>query len=272
MEFKHSTSKSYQTKSAYKHPRVCKQDPDFHEIPVAAADQQTVCGSKLERHLDSAPATRADLDRAHHDTMKQLSKMLETLGKENRSLRSEIAWLKVGMMKLQDDYSDQLGIAEDLKNTTYNGEHMWKVSSLHRKIKATQEGKLISLYSVPFFTSQRGYRMRLQLYLDGVGSGKSTHISLYMFIMRGDFDDLLSWPFRKEVTMALLSQDKKVEMISRTLSPGDSNSCFQKPTTDLNPRAGFSKFAPISVLKNCAYSKNDAIYIKVIVEKSGLVQ
>jgi hypothetical protein len=37
------------------------------------------------------------------------------------------------------------------------------------------------------------------LYLNGDGSGKKTHLSLFIVIMRGEYDALLPWPFRNKV-------------------------------------------------------------------------
>jgi len=40
-------------------------------------------------------------------------------------------------------------------------------------------------------------------YLDfaGYAEGKGTHISFYFVIMKGEFDNILSWPFRNSVSI-----------------------------------------------------------------------
>jgi len=48
--------------------------------------------------------------------------------------------------------------------------------------------------------------MFVRAYLDGDGSGKSTHLSLFFVLARGNFDALLRWPFNQRVTMTLLDQ------------------------------------------------------------------
>lgn len=50
-----------------------------------------------------------------------------------------------------------------------------------------------------FYTAKYGYKLCLRLYLNGDGSGKKTHLSLFIVIMRGEYDALLPWPFRNKV-------------------------------------------------------------------------
>ena len=243
---------------------ICKQDP------CVCIEGQNVNATPVPAdELNSSLATIADLQRVHYCTDKQISSLIEKARLENSALQDELTKLRLALAKLQDDYSDQVATVKDLKYATYNGEFIWKVCAIERKIKATRDGKLLSLYSPPFFTSQSGYKMCLQLYLDGKDYGKGTHISLYMIIMRGMFDDLLNWPFQKVVTMILLSQDNK-EDITRPFSPRPFPNCFQKPKKEMNVPSGFTDFAPISLLKNPSYNKNDSIFIKVIVENSGV--
>lgn len=37
------------------------------------------------------------------------------------------------------------------------------------------------------------------MYLNGDGTGKGTHLSLFFVVMKGDYDALLPWPFRHKV-------------------------------------------------------------------------
>lgn len=53
--------------------------------------------------------------------------------------------------------------------------------------------------STPFYTSSHGYKLSAVVYPHGISSGKGSHMSLYMAIMRGEYDDRLEWPFRGSV-------------------------------------------------------------------------
>ena len=51
----------------------------------------------------------------------------------------------------------------------------------------------------------------MKVYLNGDGLGKSTHFSFFFAVIRGPYDDLLPWPFKQQVTLALLNQARKKE-------------------------------------------------------------
>ena len=72
-------------------------------------------------------------------------------------------------------------------------------------------------YSKPFYTHLRGYKMRLGVYANSWGDAD---VSIYIHLMRGDFDNELVWPFEGTVTIYLLNQFKdeghrKIEFTQR---------------------------------------------------------
>ena len=50
-------------------------------------------------------------------------------------------------------------------------------------------------YSPHFYTHHCGYKMCLSIDANGIGCGEGTHLSVFMYLMRGEFDDQLKWPF-----------------------------------------------------------------------------
>lgn len=81
-----------------------------------------------------------------------------------------------------------------------------KVNDLNRRTREARLGRTLSLYSPPFYTSPHGYRICLRAYLNGDGTGRGTHVSLYIVIMKSEYDDLLSWPFAYHVNLSLINQ------------------------------------------------------------------
>ena len=61
-------------------------------------------------------------------------------------------------------------------------------------------------FSPPFYTHPQGYKMCLCVDANGWKEGKSTHVSVFAHLMRGEFDDYLKWPFRGHLTIAMLNQ------------------------------------------------------------------
>ena len=72
-------------------------------------------------------------------------------------------------------------------------------------------------FSDPFYTTPAGYKMCLSVVANGVGSGKGTHVTVSVHLMRGEFDDDLKWPFRGDITIQLLNQLEDKEHHERTI-------------------------------------------------------
>lgn len=60
-------------------------------------------------------------------------------------------------------------------------------------------------YSNPFYTTIGGYKMCLKIYTNGYGKQKGSHVSVFVNMMRGEFDNQLEWPFRGEIIVQLLN-------------------------------------------------------------------
>ena len=63
-----------------------------------------------------------------------------------------------------------------------------------------------SWYSTSFYTHPRGYKMCLRVEANGLNDGKNSHVSVYLCVVRGEYDESLKWPFRGAVTVQLLNQ------------------------------------------------------------------
>ncbi len=61
-------------------------------------------------------------------------------------------------------------------------------------------------YSPPVYTHHLGYKICLRVDANGWGTGKGTHVFVYVCFMRGEFDDCLKWPFRGRISWQLLNQ------------------------------------------------------------------
>ena len=73
----------------------------------------------------------------------------------------------------------------------------------------------------------------LHLYIMGDGIGKGTHLSLFFVVMRGEFDNILQWPFTHKVTFKLINQAGGRDIVD-TFQPDPMSSSFRKPKSDMN--------------------------------------
>ena len=71
--------------------------------------------------------------------------------------------------------------------------------------------------SQPFYTHSQGYKMCLRVTANGQGSGRGTHITVAVYLMKGEFDDQLEWPFRGDITIQLLNQQGDPGHFTRTI-------------------------------------------------------
>ncbi|GCB81927.1 hypothetical protein scyTo_0021488 [Scyliorhinus torazame] len=161
-----------------------------------------------------------------------------------------------------------------LETASYNGQLVWKIRDYTRQKQEAVSGKILSLYSQPFYTSPFGYKMCARVYLNGDGMGKGTHLSLFFVVMRGEYDPLLPWPFRQKVTLALLDQGPSKKHMTDMFKPDPDSTSFRKPHTDMNIASGCPLFVPQPVLENEThhYIKDDTIFIKVTVDISDALE
>ena len=88
-------------------------------------------------------------------------------------------------------------------------------------------------YSPPFYSHHLGYKMCLRVYPNGNGDNQGTHVSAFIAILPGEFDDLLSWPFCGEITIQLLNQRKSSrDHISKVVGMTGDNSLNHRQRVD----------------------------------------
>ena len=171
--------------------------------------------------------------------------------------------------QLQDGFGEMALLVQTLQATSYGGVFVWKIPEVKRRRQEAKMGRTISLYSAPFYTSRHGYKLCLRLYMDGDGSGKGSHLSFFLTIMRGEFDSLLQWPFKQTVSLMLLDQDRQRDII-QSFRPEPSSASFQRPRMEMNVASGCPNFAPLSVLDNPSYVKEDTMFLKCVIDRTGL--
>ncbi len=159
------------------------------------------------------------------------------------------------------------------RSTCTNGVFIWKIANYKQQYEqAVASPEDLAIFSPPFYTSQYGYKMRLKAYLQGRDRGKSTHLSLYIIIMKGDYDALLDWPFKQKITFFLIDQGEQKAHRTHQLSPNRSlpniKVVFNRPTMKENLGIGNPCFVPHEALESGEFIKDDALFIKAVVEPS----
>ena len=143
---------------------------------------------------------------------------------ENKALKKEIAKLR----KNQEESSnaslsqkvDSLGkrvIDQETRTTSEVRERREEIAALQSHLHIAPIELIMSKFklhkrnsnhwfSPPFYTHPQGYKMCLSVYANGSGKGEGTHVSVFAYLMRGEFDDHLKWPFQGYITVTMLNQ------------------------------------------------------------------
>ncbi|XP_066466982.1 TNF receptor-associated factor 1 [Tiliqua scincoides] len=155
------------------------------------------------------------------------------------------------------------------EHASYDGVFVWKIMDVHRKCYEAMCGKVCSLQSPAFYTARYGYKMCLRIFLNGEGTNRGSHVSLFLVLLKGDYDALLQWPFAQKITFMLLDQNGAEHLVNSFLADPSSAS-FQRPVTDMNEPSGCPRFLPLAKLRSpkYAYIKEGALFLKCIVEAS----
>ena len=128
-------------------------------------------------------------------------------------------------------------------------------------------------YSLPFYTSPTGYKMYIQVDANGDGDGKGTHVSVFAFLMKGDNDDFLTWPFTGSVTIELLNQLEDTNHCTESIGqfPADNIASKRVVKGDRQTDGWGTDLIPHDELdynpdNNCQYLKDDKLIFRVSVQ------
>ena len=131
-------------------------------------------------------------------------------------------------------------------------------------------------FSPPFYSHIGGYKMCISVDANGSETGRGTHISVFLHIMRGEYDDTLKWPFHGEVTVQLLNQRKNAKHHEKTLIQA-ADCSFDRLKECVARVEGQQQYGPgwghdtfishgklsYSARKNCQYLMNDCLKFQV---------
>ncbi|CAH2316897.1 TNF receptor-associated factor 2 [Pelobates cultripes] len=209
--------------------------------------------------------------------VERTSSVVEELMRQRRSDQEKIDGLNTKVRQLERTIGQKDVLMTEMETrlqeidlSTHDGIFIWKITDISKKRQDAIVGRCPAMFSPPFYTNKYGYKMCLRIYLNGDGTGRGTHISLFFVVMKGPNDALLRWPFNQKVTLMLLDQNNREHMID-AFRPDITSSSFQRPVSEMNIASGCPLFCPLSKLegKN-SYVREDTIFIKVIVDLTGL--
>lgn len=199
-----------------------------------------------------------------------------TLDQHSQDMMSHHLSLLSGVVVTQQRVIDEL--SHQLNQTTCitNGTFIWKVTNFKSKLTKAKSSEDLELQSAPFYTTRHGYRLGVSLFPGGNGSGEGTHLSIYIRVLPGEYDNILEWPFRLPIVFKLFDQcsdpDKRQSVVE-SFTPNPSWKQFQKPVKDAdNSGFGYPKFVTLELLQNGGYIRDDCIFVRIKVDVSKFIE
>ena len=213
----------------------------------------------MESHVNSASIPHLDLACVKlrntqiqlSDTQIQLKNTQEEFKETKRELVEKVNALENRLMQFPDMQT-------------------WKIIGFAELLKQAKKGRATVIKSPPFHS--HGYKFRFTLYPNGTGWGKNSHLSIFFRLMKGEYDALLSWPFRKKVTLTLIDQQENPndrENVAQSINsdPENNKESCSRPVTDENVGGfGFRQFISHKRVRVRRYIVDDTMFIQFEVD------
>ena len=123
----------------------------------------------------------------------------------------------------------------------------------------------INWMSEPFYTHSKGYKLYLDVEANGYETVWGTHLSVFLFLKRGPYDDQLEWPLRIHGKIKLLNQisDSEHKIMTEHNTVNDKINSTH-PVALLNAHFNFISFNELNKTTDThQYVKDDSIFFEV---------
>jgi hypothetical protein len=120
----------------------------------------------------------------------------------------------------------------------------------------------------------------MRLYFNGDGDVREEYLSLFLVLMRGEYDPILIWPYSYKMKFELIDQlilGDNQRNISGEFWPDTMLNCFQRPTYHMNEGYGVKNFVPLELLQKDPnlYIRDDVMFIRIegnyLEERPGMI-
>ena len=153
-------------------------------------------------------------------------------------------------------------LTEALSPTLASGQLNWKITGVKQKIEKKEYS-----YSDPFYVGL--YKCQVCIIWDCSNSGR---VGCYIYIVKGEFDYKLKWPFIFRYKFVLSNQNRNEDnhIWSDEITKDDLQKypqCFQRPTDIRNSSFGTGILISHTGILREKYCKDDSIFLHITVEQ-----
>ena len=188
---------------------------------------------------------------------------------EMRTLQDEKAILQQSVSKLELENKElKMGVSEQkymLENITFTGTLPFEFTITDFNVLMKREVNK-EWFSPPFYTHTRGYKMKIRVDVNGEAG---SYLSVYGYLMRGEYDEALQWPFQGIVTVQLCNQlgydDHWENVIKFTTDPRMVSRVVGQNIADYGaPLPKFIAHSMLDVSRQSPYLKENTLKFKVL--------
>ena len=230
------------------------------EIKQLKSQQQTI-KDKLKHETEQNSSARSMAQKCNSQINNLTSYMHQTYMPLERS------------QELETYLNFQLGChnwIHGLYSTSIKGEEVCPVIVKVPNFDAKKRSETV-WESDAFYTHEKGYKVCLQVIPAGLARAKSTHLSLFLYLMKGPYDSQVKWPLKGEFELTLMNQLKNEEHHSYTITFTENTPSAVakrvKSSEVASEGLGRNEFISLKGLSKitatCQYLKNDCIFIRV---------
>ncbi|KAI6242351.1 Trf-1 [Aphelenchoides fujianensis] len=163
----------------------------------------------------------------------------------------------------------------DALEKLYGAQYIWRIDDYRRRFAAAKSGEEPLLFSPPFLSGRHGYKLVLSVALFGDGPAHGQFLSIYVCILKGEHDALLSWPFVHLITLTVMDQNPRVnerKHLTYAIKPNPTNEnrpYLDRPQSDRNAAFGAQRFCSLADIQ--PFVREDVLFIKCKIDTENMI-
>ncbi|CAH3128133.1 unnamed protein product, partial [Pocillopora meandrina] len=215
--------------------KIQRQEMEYHLESTTRIHLDLVC-IKLDNTEDKLNKTEDELN----NTKDKLKKTEDKSNNTEALLNETRLELKNAMEQL------------NLSSVKHTNVFLWRIDNFSEILKEAKNGGKETIGS-----DLHQKKLRLEIRPKGLGDSENTHLSVFIAVMKGEYDAILRWPFNKKVKFTVIDQQNdpdQRENIFRTL---------QGPRKKENLSRGLSNFISHLKLHSRRYIVDDTLFLQV---------
>ena len=184
--------------------------------------------------------------------------------KENIETHLTMSHLKVKKLNVKvKEIEDALEKAKERANFHY----LWKITEWSVHMQKAKKDRSYEIVSEKVYVSVPGHRVMIKLYPYYDSDDESDDMGIFLYLVKGEYDDFIQWPFRMDYAFSVIDQqqnrrDKTKKIAVDEETSDDISECFHSPGGD---GYGFLTFLSHDELQTRSFVKNDCLFVELTV-------